>query len=257
MLDPNLIIYEQPLNEIIRACLRLEQLFCHIDHHLDDKSRIGVKNAVTYVIHLLNVVDRPDLKAKLAKEISQQLYNISRIEDIDPANKENCEILTHNLQRLSRNLIDCNGKIGQRLRNIELLNTLKMHVNTPGGGCHFDVPIYHYWLQQPIATCHEIIRNWLTEFDELQQATDLVLKLVRKNAKHENRTAIHGFHQELLDHHTQLRMIRIAVPPEFATFPEISIGRHFFSVRFFTPTIDRRPPQFSENIPFVVAYCNL
>src|SRR3990167_4743370 len=66
------IIYEQPLNEIIRVCLRLELLFQQIDHRLNDISILGTREIVSLVINVLNILDRPDLKAKLAKELNHQ-----------------------------------------------------------------------------------------------------------------------------------------------------------------------------------------
>ena len=75
----NEITYEQPLNEVIRVCLRLEQLFQQIDHALDDHSTISTRHLVTLIINALHLLDRPDLKAKLAKELSHHLTNIMRL----------------------------------------------------------------------------------------------------------------------------------------------------------------------------------
>jgi cell division protein ZapD len=52
-------------------------------------------------------------------------------------------------------------------------------------------------------------------------------------------------------------MIRIGLTHDMPTYPEISIGRQFFSVRFLMPDIEKRPIQYAENLSFCVAYCNL
>ena len=78
-----------------------------------------------------------------------------------------------------------------------------------------------------------------------------------KNARKEDKTAVHGFHQELLDPQSNLRMVRIGLSRDIPSFPEISISRHFLGVRFFNPDIHKRPTQFSGNLPFWIAYCNL
>src|SRR5579864_9452696 len=75
------IIYEQPLNEIIRVCLRMEQLFQQLDHQLHDSSELGTRNVITFIINLLHLLDRPDLKAKLAKEMNHHLSNLMRYGD--------------------------------------------------------------------------------------------------------------------------------------------------------------------------------
>lgn len=250
------ITYEQPLNEIIRVCLRLEQLFQQIDHQLADTSQLGTRNLITYIINILHLLDRPDLKAKLAKELSHHLTNLMRYHQAPDIDSVKLRELTTQLEELSRSLIDSSGKIGYRLRDTELLNTLRLHLASPGGGCSFDIPLFHFWLQQPAEVRTTTIKNWLTDFSQIRSAVTLLLDLVRRNIKTEQKTAVHGFHQELLDPQSNLRMLRISISRTINAFPEISVGRHFLSVRFFSPDIDKRPAQYTENLDFLLEYCN-
>ena len=250
------IVYEQPLSEIIRVCLRLEQLFQQIDHQLNDTSKLGTRNVIHYIINVLHLLERPDLKAKLAKELSHHLTNLMRYGDMPEIDSDKLSALTSQLEALSRSLIDSSGRIGHRLRDIELLNTLRLHLASPGGGCSFDTPLYHYWLQQPAELREATIADWLSDFSQIRAAVTLVLEIVRKNARTEEKTAIHGFHQELLDPQSNLRMIRIGIHQSIPTFPEMSVGRHFMSIRFFLPDISRRPLQYADNLNFWLAYCN-
>jgi cell division protein ZapD len=252
----DIITYEQPLNEIIRVCLRLEQLFQQIDHKLPDTSELGTRNLITYIINILHLLDRPDLKAKLAKELSHHLTNLMRFNQAPNIDAAKLRELTTQLEDLSRTLIDSSGKIGYRLRDIELLNTLRMHLASPGGGCSFDLPLFYYWLQQPADVRATTIAAWLSDFAQIRSAVTVLLDLVRKNIKSEQKTAVHGFHQELLDPQSNLRMLRINIDRALGAFPEISVGRHFLSVRYFSPDIDKRPIQFSENLTFILEYCS-
>lgn len=250
-------IFEQPLNEVIRVCLRTEQIFQQINHQLNDHSTLGTHKLVLCIINLLQLLDRPDLKAKLARELTYHLANLMRFGNMPEIDSEKLNDLTKQLDELARSLIDSSGKIGYRLREVELLNNLRLQLATPGGGCSFDTPLYHYWLQQPLSKRQAIILDWLNDFNQIKTATELVLDLVRKNSKIEDKKAIRGFHQELLDPQSNLRMIRIGLHKDVPSFPEISIGRHFLSVRFFTPDIQKRPTQYSEDLSFWIAYCNL
>lgn len=250
------IVYEQPLNEIIRVCLRLEQLFQQIDHQLPDTSEIGTRNLITYIINILHLLDRPDLKAKLAKELTHHLTNLMRYNHAPDIDSAKLRDLTAQLEDLSRSLIDSSGKIGYRLRDTEILNTLRLHLASPGGGCSFDLPLFHFWLQQPADVRMATINAWLNDFAQIRKAVNLLLDLVRKNTKSEKKTAVHGFHQELLDPQSNLRMLRISIDRTLGVFPENSVGRHFLSVRFFLPDIDKRPVQYSENLDFLLEYCN-
>lgn len=253
----NVITYEQPLNEIIRVCLRLEQLFAQIDHQIPDTSVLGTRNIVSAIINVLQLLDRPDLKAKLAKELTHQSSILMRLENTPEIDQGKLREILKQLDDLSRCFIDSSGKIGQPLREIELLNNLRLHLASPGGGCSFDIPVYYYWLHQPIEKRQETIKSWLAEFANIRLATSLLLQLTREASKVQQKNAEQGFYQELLDPQINLRLIRVAIPNTMPAYPEISVGRHFLSIRFYSPVIHERPFQYTENFEFRLSYCTL
>ena len=250
----NTIIYEQPLNELIRACLRLERLFAQVDYLMTDNSPVGTGKTVSTIIDILHLLDRPDLKAKLAKELGHHLSNLMRLENTPTIDQDKLRQLLRQIDDLIRCFIDSSGKIGQNLREVEMLSNLRLHLNTPGGGCSFDIPIYHHWLALPADKRQSTIQSWLTEFQNIRTTVALILQLIREGTKAQERTADQGFYQELLDPHLNLRLIRVVIPTTAATYPEISVGRHFLSVRFYTPSIQERPTQYADNINFQLAY---
>jgi cell division protein ZapD len=252
----NTIIYEQPLNELIRVCLRIEQLFQQVDHHIADRSILGTRNVITIIINLLQLVDRPDLKAKLAKELSHQTTLLSRLENTPEIDPQKLRETLSQLDTLARCFIENSKKIGQTLREVELLNNLRLHLASPGGGCCFDIPLYHYWLNQPVEVRETTLKTWINEFNQIRDAITIVLRLIREGSKFNHKTADHGFYQELLDPQVNLRLIRVAIPKDMAAYPEVSIGRHYLSVRFFSPTIQDRPTQYLDNIDFWISHCN-
>lgn len=251
----NVIIYEQPLNELIRACLRLEQLFLQADHQITDASTIGTRLMISTLMSILQLLDRPDIKAKLAKELTHQVFLLSRLENTPEIDQPKLSELLKQLDELSRTFIDSSGKIGQNLRDIELLSNLRLHLASPGGGCNFDIPVYHCWLQRPDKERLATIKEWFAEFDKVRLANELLLKLVREESKIQHKQAVNGFHQELLDPQIKLRLIRVMIPTEVEAYPEISIGRHFLSVRFFVLNILGRPTQYQRNLNFQLSYC--
>ena len=248
------IIYEQPLNELIRVCLRLEQLFQQLDHQVNDISIAGTRNVVSTIVNLLQVLDRPDLKAKLAKELGHHLSNLMRLENTPHIDQEKLRQLLRQLDDLIRCFIDSSGKIGQNLRDIEMLNNLRLHLTTPGGGCCFDIPLFHNWLQQHADIRMDTIRSWLAEFNNIRTTVTLILQLVREGTRIQEKAADHGFYQELLDPQLNLKLIRVAVPKNVVAYPEISVGRHFLSIRYFAPTVNDRPSQYADNLSFWLAY---
>jgi cell division protein ZapD len=244
------ITYEQPLNELIRVLLRLEYLFNQLDHQIDDDSILGSRNTVSSIINLLHLLDRPDLKAKLAKELGHHASNLMRLENTPQIDQDKLQQLLQQLDELIRCFIDSNGKIAQNLREVELLNSLRLHLSTAGGGCSFDIPIFHFWLQQPKDYRQQIFKNWLTEFESVRTAANLILQLIREGSKSQQKTADHGFYQELLDPQLNLRLLRVTIPHGISAYPEISVGRHFLSIRFYAPSVKDRPTQYPNNISF-------
>lgn len=252
----NTIIYEQPLNELIRVCLRIEQLLLQVDHQIADESVLGTRNAIAAIINLLQLVDRPDLKAKLAKELSHQTVLLSRLEDTPEIDPHKLHETLNQLDELARFFIENSKKIAQNLREVELLNNLRLHLASPGGGCSFDIPLYHYWLNRPTEERQETLKIWVNEFNQIRDAVSLVLRLIREGSKFNHKTAEHGFYQELLDPQVNLRLIRVGIPKDMAAYSEVSIGRHYLSVRFFSPTIQERPTQYLQNLAFWISHCN-
>lgn len=252
----DLIIYEQPLSETFRACLRLEQLFFSIEHQMEDCSFMGTRNTISTIIHILHLLDRPDLKSKLAKELSLQTTQLHRLENLPQTDKEKLYEVIKQLDELSRSFIDSSGKIGQNLREVSLLNNLRLHLMTPGGGLCFDIPVYHYWLNLPEEIRIETVKAWLAEFQHIRTAIGLLLRLVRESTPVHQKMASHGFYQELLDPQQHLRLIRVSLSKGLEAYPEISVGRHFVSIRFYEPQISSRPIPYQQNLPFGVAYCN-
>ena len=252
----NVVIYEQPLNELIRVCLRLEQLFQQIDHQITDTTDLGTRDVISAIMNVLHLLDRPDLKAKLAKELAHHVTLLSRLEHTPEIDQPKLHALLKQLDELSRHFIETSGKIAQNLRSIEMLNSLRLHLASPGGGCCFDIPVYHYWLNQPAEVRMSTLKSWLAEFTNVRLANQLVLQLAREGAKSQPKSAQKGFHQELLDPQISLRLIRVTVPKTIAAYPEISLGRHFLSIRFFTPNINERPTQYPDDLTFTLSYCS-
>jgi len=252
----NFIIYEQPLSEIFRVSLRLEYLFSMIDHYLPDSSYVGTRNLITIIINVLQLLDRPDLKAKLAKELSHQTAHLMRLENLPQADQGKLHEVIQQLEEFSRGFIDSSGKIGQNLRDIGLLSNLRLHLLTPGGGLSFDIPIYQHWLNQSEAVRREAIDSWLNEFQQIRSAISLLLRLVRESTPLQTKPATHGFYQELLDPQKNIRIIRVSIDRGIDAYPEISVGRHFVSIRFYNPQIVLRPIPYQDNLEFGLAYCN-
>ena len=91
----NEIIYEQPVSEHIRVCLRLELLFQQAKYRLQAGSVWDSRAAIITLIDILNLLDRPDIKTKLTKELCRYLSVLSRLEKTSEVDHQKLSNIAH------------------------------------------------------------------------------------------------------------------------------------------------------------------
>lgn len=226
------LIFEQPLNERIRTFLRIEQLMLRLDFCLDKSTEFDTHSALMTVLEILNLASRGDLKSELMKELKRQITNLEYLEHIPSVDREQLRnIMTRNNDLIDQ-LHNMSGQPGLHLKSNDFLNSLRQRTAIPGGTCDFDLPAYHFWLFSPTEERHELIRTWMQPFKSIQEAVGVVLRLIRESTALEPRLAKNGFYQENLAVGQPNQMIRIRMPNNSPVYPEISAGKHRFSIRF-------------------------
>jgi cell division protein ZapD len=255
------IVFEQPINELVRACLRLEHLLITINTALRGESVYDTRAAISALIDILTLTDRPDLRGKFIKELMRQRTSFQRFihqEQIDQTK------LASTLQELDKyiNLLQNNsGKFGSRLRDIEFLNNIRQHLMTSGGGLSFDTPAFYYWLSHPVKVRHAHFIEWLAELEDLFHIVQYMLRLIRQSGQPVLYTAKEGFFQKSLDPQLPCQLIIVSIPIDLGVFPEISVGRYGVGVRFYKPSnkeVEReRPPLCEIDISFYMSCCVL
>lgn len=253
---PGWVCYEQPLSERVRTMLRLEFLFARGRGALQGDDVWSSRTTVDCLIDILAVLGRADLKKDLIKELERHaltLDSLSRNPNVDPQRLS--EIQSRVGELLGR-LKGSELGFGHALRNNELFNAVRQRSSIPAGTCDFDLPAYHHWLQLDPERRREDLAAWIGGFDLLHDATRLCLKLVRESGVSSEETAVGGMFQRTLETNTPCQMIRVCVPESIGDFPEISAGRHRFTVRFMRqPEPEERPTQASEDVHFRLTCC--
>jgi len=124
------------------------------------------------------------------------------------------------------------------------------------GTCSFDLPALHYWLQTSADQRDKDLQNWLGSFELLNSSVSLCMKLVRESAIATHEVAPSGFFQRTLETSTPCQMIRVCVVDDAHCFPEISAGKHRFTVRFMSPAATSdRPSQTNTDVEFDLHCC--
>ncbi|HEY5719295.1 MAG TPA: cell division protein ZapD [Gammaproteobacteria bacterium] len=254
----NRVYYEQPLNERIRTFLRLELLFQQAWYHLHGESPWDSRAALNAMIDMFSVFGRSDLKTEVLKELERQTATLGKMERSPGVDRARLAEILDELERLTDRLYTSSGQPGQTLKHHELLASIRQRSTIPGGTCPFDLPAYHYWLQEPVQARIDTVKAWLATFGPIQQAIELVLRLTRHSAVPTQELASEGFYQRNLDPNLPCQMIRVGVDGATACFAEISGGRHRFTVRFLEqPKLEERPLQTQADIAFDLTCCIL
>lgn len=255
----DIIVYEQPLNEHIRVCLRLEHLFNQVLINIDNSSEWSSRTALLAILETVNVIDRPDLKTKLTKALTQHANTLSQLEILPQVDSSKLKSVLSDLDRLIDQLYSTQGKIGQNLRTNDFLNSIRQHLYNPGGAVNFSNPGLQLWLQQPAVNRIQDLKTWFKEFNQIRDVVELLLRLTRESSIPAEKYADKGFYQQALDPNASCEMVRVTLPLTANLYPEISVGRHRLSVRFLEPNCHEqgRSKQVDSNIKFKLTCCAL
>lgn len=254
------ITYEQPLNERNRTLLRLEYLFGQTLHALQGNSENHHRQAIDCLLDILSLFDRTDLKTEVTKEMERLIGALASLAN-NP--KVDTEILSDLLADLEQNLsilqqLKTKNALGHALRDSEFIAPIRQRAGVTGGTSHVDLPAYHYWLSHtPTKQRHQQITDWFDGFSPARTAVDDCLDLIRNSGTTTNRVAEEGFYQQSLDSSHPNQLIRITLPADSIYYPEISGGKHRFTVRFMLFDLDNRPQQTTDNIEFTLSCCAL
>jgi cell division protein ZapD len=250
------ICYEQPLSERVRTMLRLEFLFCRAAYATEGDDEWSSRATVDCLIDIMSVLGRADLKKELIKELERHaltLDSLARNPNVDP---QRLQQVQDQVDQLRERLKGAELGFGQELRNNELFSAIRQRSSIPAGTCDFDLPAYHYWLQLPAERRGAELASWLASFDLLRDAVALCLRLVRDSGVSSDEVAQGGMFQRSLESNTPCQMVRVCLPGASAVFPEISAGRHRFTVRFMRqPSPEERPTQCQDDTSFRLVCC--
>jgi len=250
------IIYEQPLNERIRTFLRLEFLFEQAAQHLHDDSRWGSRNTLNSLLDILSLFGRTDLKTEVLKELERHSATLAKLEPNPDIDQDRLKQILSELEKLGRELHKTGGPIAASLKENEFLCSIQQRSAIPGGTCDFDLPAYHFWLQQPARRRTSDLAKWLGQFETIAQAIKLILRLIRESTNFKSITAESGFYQKTLDSNHPCQLVRVAIDEKIPYYAEISGGRHRVTVRFMELLKqDNHAKQTMETIDFELECC--
>ena len=235
----------------------MESLFAQFDHSSSSHDPIDTRTAISSLLEILGIFTRSDIKREVLKEIERLNTALSRMQGTPHIDTERLNSTISELADCASALHGLSGRIGHNLKENDFLVGIRQRSSIPGGTCDFDLPAYHYWLTRSPDIRIRDLRAWISEFDAIRQGFTLITKLLRESAEPTKEHAIQGFFQRSLDSNAAAQLIRVGIPDNSIIFPEISAGKHRFTIRFLRHTLKGRPSQISDDIEFTLMICQL
>ncbi|WP_348671954.1 cell division protein ZapD [uncultured Abyssibacter sp.] len=253
----DIIWFEQPLNERVRTYLRLEFLFKRLKHHRADASYWGRRAAVGALLDIFLLLGRSDLKGDITKELGEQHAHLRRLEAQPGVNDDRLSDVLKRIEQAVQAIQGLSSQFaGAALRNNDFLVSIANRIAIPGGTTGFDLPNFELWLRRPLEESEHDLNAWCADIGAFERAIDLDLELIRNSANPSTMVARDGIHVQSLDGPRQ--MLRIGVPVTCRAHPEISAGKHRFTVRFMeTRETGSRSHQVRTDIEFRLACCGI
>lgn len=251
-------VYEQPLNERARSCLRLEHLFSALHKGLEGETEWDSREALCSMIEIGDLLSRTDIKGELIKELERVQTKLSSLRSNPAVDKGALEDAISEVAPLIGTMKQSNCQPGSALRNDELVTQFRQRVTIPGGTCSFDLPAFHFWLQQDSRIRAESLRRWGADLEIVSTSVDKILSLIRGSTPGKTVLGQTGFFQSKIETSYECQLIRISIADKLGVFPEISGGKHRFTVRFMCQLeTHSRPEQVDRDIEFKLQCCGL
>ncbi len=248
--------YEYPLSERMRTYLRIEGLYRELRFHLERKSQWASRRAVANLLDIAAILSRGDMRGDMLKEVERQITVFDGYQQSPNVDTQRVARVLGNLRELHRSLHAIGPQYLNDLRESEFLSAIKHRSAIPGGTCEFDLPAFSHWLRQPYERRRADIANWISKLLPLCDSVAELLWLLRSRGEAHHYVAINGVFHQSLERNAAASLIRIALPAGTASFPEISGGRHRFSIRFkHWPDASALAIQTAEDVEFDLIIC--
>ena len=253
---PQVVAYEQPLNERMRTFLRLEFLYSQVLYHCEMPSPWSSRAAMGSLLEILAITARGDVRSDVIKELERHVQALNEFQSKPGVDPGRLRAVMSNLIRLRSELISMGANFMQPLRESEFLNAIKHRSAIPGGTCEFDLPDYSFWLGRPADQRAAMFDEWMKLVRPLCDGVIEILWVTRQNARPREEIAQAGQYQINFERENPIQLLRILLPSDSDLYPEISGSHYRCSLRFMSwKDLSRRPVQSEQDVRFVLTSC--
>ena len=254
--DPEPITYEQPLNERMRAFMRLEFLWQQLSYHAGVPNPWSSRAAVAGLLEILSITSRGDARGDVLKELERQMSAMREYQNRPGVDGARLRSILAALVRRREELNAAGANFMQRLRESEFLNAIKHRSAIPGGTCEFDLPDFYHWLNLEPDLRESDLADWLVTIRPLCESVSELLWITRENAVPRDELAPGGVYQIVFERDRPVQLVRLTLPGGSKLYPEVSGSHHRCSLRFLRwNSVHSRPVQSTEDVRFTLTTC--
>ena len=254
--DPEPTTYEQPLNERMRAFMRLEFLWQQLSYHAGVPNPWSSRAAVAGLLEILAITSRGDARGDVLKELERQMSAMRDYQNRPGVDGARLRSILAALVRRREELNAAGANFMQRLRESEFLNAIKHRSAIPGGTCEFDLPDYYHWLNLEPDLRESDLADWLVTIRPLCESVSELLWITRENAVPRDELAPGGVYQIVFERDRPVQLVRLTLPGGSKLYPEVSGSHHRCSLRFLRwNSVHSRPVQATEDVRFALTTC--
>lgn len=254
--EPEPITYEQPLNERMRAFMRLEFLWQQLSYHAGLPNPWSSRAAVSCLLEVLAITSRGDARGDALKELERQMAALRDYQNRPGVDAARLRSVLSALIKRREELNAAGANFLSKLRESEFLNAIKHRSAIPGGTCEFDLPDYFHWLNLDPDARESDLAAWLATIRPLCESISELLWITRENARPREEVAAGGVYQIMFERERPVQLVRVTLPGSSKLFPEVSGSHHRCSLRFLSwNSVSSRPVQATVDVPFVLATC--
>lgn len=257
--EQRMIGYEQPLNEKMRLFMRMEMLMQRFQYHVSaDAKPENTVAALQLLLELYNLSVRLDIKSDILKEIDRLGQAVRSLAQQGGGDVAATDAALETLNHHSDAICQQRGQLSQHLKNHMFFNALRQRSSLPGGLNGFDIPLFHYWQEQPLQVRLDDLQEWVAPYQPVNAAICDILAIIRRFGERREEVAKEGFFQSTLELRKPYQMVVVELPDKADCYPEISAGRQRFTLRFVNADmLAERGKQINKDVKFYLTLCAL
>jgi cell division protein ZapD len=236
--------------------MRLELLFQQLEHFLAGATMWDKRAAIDTLLDIMTIFSRNDIKSEVLKELDRHANILTHLASSQGVDKTKLNAILDKMSTISKSLYASSGKTGLNVMKNDFLQSISQRSSIPGGSCSFDLPVYHFWLEQQSNLQSASFEQWMQPFAALRTAIDIILNSIRNSTMPTEKVAQTGFFQLALENSYSYQLLRVGIDRCIPCYAEISGGKHRFSIRFMNPTPETgRALQSSNDVLFKLSCC--